>query len=255
MWKKIYKKYIPEKRRLKNRLLYLKVTSIFYRGDRFECNVCKKKFRKLRPLGKLKLRINAECPYCGAQERSRVLFFYLQNETTIFEKKSSLLHFAPEWGLHKIFKKTKNLQYINVDLNSNFADMQMDITDLKFPKNTFDFIICSHVLGHVPDENKAIKEMKRVLKPHGTAFILTIVDWNNPVTYESESIKTPEERLKHYSEPDLLRLHGADFSKRLEKGGFNVEIINYIEKLGKEKQEYYRLGDGNRETIFKCTKS
>jgi ubiquinone/menaquinone biosynthesis C-methylase UbiE len=153
-----------------------------------------------------------------------------------------------------LFKNTKRLQYINGDLNQNYADTQIDITNIPFPENSFDYIICSHVLGHVPNEAKAIQEIKRVLKPTGNAFILTLIDWKNPDTFEDEKINSPEERLKHYSEPDLLRLHGSDFSKRLENEGFHVDVIDYASKLEKETRTRFSLGNGDRETIFKCTK-
>lgn len=255
MIKAIYKKVVPENVRLKTRLSINKLSSVLYKGDKLHCNVCNRSFSKFKPKGNWSIRENAECPYCGSLERTRTLLFYLRNETDIFSSlQRSLLHFAPEWGLVPVFRKQKNLQYITADINPDYADEQIDITDIPYPDNTYDYIICSHVLGHVPDEGKAIRELKRVLKPGGSAFVLTLIDWNNSVTYESSEVKTASERLKNYSEPDLLRLHGSDFSQRLESGGLKVEVIDYRTILGEEKQRLFSLGDGNREVIFKCTK-
>ncbi|GBU07980.1 type 11 methyltransferase [Bacteroidales bacterium] len=254
MIKQIYKSIISENSRLKNRLLINKLTSIFYRGNVLECNFCGKTFKKFKAKGTWTKRQNAECPYCGSVERGRLLLFYLQNETGIFSEQCSLLHVAPELGLRPIFKSCKTLKYYNVDINPNYADIQMDLMDIQFPDDSFDYIICSHVLGHVPNEGKAIAEMCRVLKPTGMALIMTIIDWKNPQTYESDKVKTDSERLKHYSEHDLLRLHGADFAERLAASGFEVEVVDYISALGKEKNVRFSLGNGDRETIFKCTK-
>ncbi len=254
MLKKIYKKIISEKKRIKIRLTINKLLYPFYIGNTYTCNVCGKSARKFKSKGSLTIRKNAVCPYCNSLERTRLLLFYLKNETNIFTKNTSLLHIAPEWELKKIFKQYSNIHYVNGDLNPNYADEQMDITKIPYSDNFFDYIICSHVLGHVPDEDFGVQEMSRVLKKDGIALIFTLIDWNNPYTYEDNSFQTPQERLKYYSEPDLLRLHGTDFSKRLEKNGFNVEVINYAEILGKEFHQKYSLGDGNRETFFKCTK-
>lgn len=45
------------------------------------------------------------------------------------------------------------------------------ITKIPYPSGKFDFIVCSEVLEHVKDYKKALKEMKRVLKPEGFVII------------------------------------------------------------------------------------
>jgi len=255
MIKRIYKKLFSEKRRLQNRLLLNKITSVFYLGSNYYCNCCGKSFRKFRPKGtKLAVRQNAACPYCGSLERTRTLLFYIEKETDLLNNKLKLLHFAPEWCLIPIFKRTENLEYYTADINPNYADLQVDITNIPFADATFDYVICSHVLGHVPDEKKAAEEMCRVLKPDGVALILTIINPDNAHTFETTEANTPEKRLQYYSESDLLRLHGRDFDERLKSGGFQVETIDYRKKMSEEIRKKYALGDGKRELIFRCTK-
>lgn len=87
-----------------------------------------------------------------------------KNETDLLARPNKLLHIAPEDALKNIFKQTDNLRYVNADININLADEEMDITSINYPDNTFDYIICCHVLGHIPDEKKAIDELFRVLK-------------------------------------------------------------------------------------------
>ncbi|MDL2323444.1 methyltransferase domain-containing protein [Bacteroidales bacterium OttesenSCG-928-A17] len=252
--KRLYKKLISERTRINIRLSLCKLTSAFYMGNRFSCNCCGKSFRKFKSKGNgLKTRENAECPHCTSLERIRNLFFYLQNETKIFSDSARLLHFAPEYALLPWFRKAKNLEYISADLNPHAADHQIDITDIPFPADYFDYILCFHVLGHVPDEEKAIRELFRVLKKDGFALIGTIIDRNSSTTLEREDADTPEKRLQYYSESDLVRLHGMDFGDRLRAGGFNVEQIDYPIQLGQEMRDRYSLGNGERELIFKCT--
>jgi SAM-dependent methyltransferase len=253
MIKKIYKRLFSEKFRINIKIQFNKLTSFSYLGNQFYCNCCNKSFRKFLPKGNVK-RENAQCPYCGSLERTRLLLLYLQNETGLFEKKAlKLLHFAPERALFNIFKKL-DIEYVDGDINPAYARNTIDITEINYPDNYFDSIICSHVLGHVPDEKKAIKELRRVLKSDGTVLVMTLLNVNIEKTYENSKIIMPKDKLIFYGEPDLCRLHGLDFGDRLQQQGFAVERIDYREKLSKEIVEKYRLGDGQREIIFKCTK-
>ena len=51
-----------------------------------------------------------------------------------------------------------------------------DGTGLPFPDETFDRIVCSEVLEHIPDLETAISELHRVLKPGGTMAV-TVPTW------------------------------------------------------------------------------
>lgn len=253
MVKNIYKKLISEKWRIKIIYFFRKLISPIYFGQKFYCNCCNKQFKKFFPKGNIP-RKNAECPFCFSLERTRVLDFYLANELKLYQQKNiKLLHFAPEHGLFNKLKKIKNIEYIDADINLAYARNVIDIVDIPFPDNYFDYIICSHVLGHIPDEKKAINELFRTLKINATALIMTLLSKNNS-TFEDENIKTPEARLKHYGEDNLCRLHGLDFGKRLEFAGFEVERVDYRIQLSEEVRKKSSLGNGDREVIFSCKK-
>jgi SAM-dependent methyltransferase len=207
----------------------------------------------MKPKGNM-VRKNAKCPYCGSLERTRLLWFYLEKETDIFNKEHcKVLHFAPEWSLLSKFNQINSIEYIDADINPNFASHVFDIESIPFPNDYFDYIICSHVLGHVSNEQKAIEEMHRVLKLNGRALIMTIIDKNRAVTFEDASITGAKDRLKYYSEPDLARLHGLDFAQKLSHC-FNVEEIDYRKNFDENLQKRFSLGDGSRELIFNCSK-
>jgi len=253
MIKKLYKSMLSGKKRIAIRLRFEKMTAFLYKGNDFECNCCGNTFRKLKPKGNIP-RKNAKCPYCGSLERTRVLMFYIEEETDIFtDNPCKVLHFAPEWSLIPIFNQCDSIEYIDADINPDFANHLFNIESIPYPNDYFDYIICSHVLGHVSNEQKAIEEMYRVLKPDGKALIMTILDRKRTQTFEDASITTPEERLKHYSEPDLLRLHGLDFAQRLAHC-FEVEENDYRKSFKESFQKRFSLGDGDREIIFICTK-
>lgn len=254
MIKNIYKKLLSEKKRITIREHLQRLLSPLYYGNNFYCNCCNKKFRKFLNKGNIP-RNNAQCPFCFSLERTRVLDFYIEKELNLYQSEGvKLLHFAPEYALFRKIKKNKNIIYIDADINPAYASNVFDIINAPFPDNYFDYIICSHVLGHVPDEHLAIKELVRVLKPNGVAIIMTLLSGEEK-TFEDENIKSSEDKLKFYSEFDLCRLHGNDFSNRLESSGFNVEEIDYRLFFSDEIQQKYSLGNGQREKIFKCTKN
>jgi SAM-dependent methyltransferase len=253
MLKKFYKELFSEAQRKKARILFQKMVHAFYLGDRFHCNCCGKNFRTFLPKGHIP-RPNAKCPYCLSLERVRLLDLYLTREVGLYGRKGwKVLHFAPE---EILFEKLSQLpiEYVDADINPANARNIIDITYIDFPNDYFDLVICSHVLGHVPDEAKAIEELYRVLKQNGTALVMTLLNPNPVATLEDPNIRSAEDRQKQYGEPDLYRLHGTDFSDRLRKSGFHVERIDYRQQVFPIELRKNSLGNGDREIIFKCTK-
>ncbi|MFO7868923.1 MAG: class I SAM-dependent methyltransferase [Bacteroidales bacterium] len=253
MIKTLYKKLLSEKKRNTLTELIHKLISPIYYGNTFYCNCCNKKFSTFLTKGNIP-RSHAQCPFCGSLERTRVLEFYMQNELDIYSREHiSILHIAPESVLFHKLNKLKNVTYIDGDIDPAYARHIIDITDIPFPENFFDYIICSHVLGHIPDESTAIQELHRVLKPNGKALIATVLG-NTNTTIENPKITSPEEKLQRYGEVDLCRLHGKDFADRLKHNGFTVNEVDYRLHLPIDIQKKYSLGNGKREKLFVCTK-
>ena len=71
------------------------LVGLWYRGNRYECPLCGRRYRKLLPYGYVTSRENALCPHCLSLERHRLLWLYLERETTLFESLPQLLHIAP----------------------------------------------------------------------------------------------------------------------------------------------------------------
>lgn len=252
--KTIYKRLFSEKIRINNKKKLKKLNGFFLKGNKVYCNCCDQSFsRFLDKSNGIDIRYNAECPNCGSLERTRVLLEFMRNETDLFSKSNRLLHIAPEDTLKKIFKQTTSLHYVNGDINENFADEVIDITSINYAENTFDYIICSHVLGHIPNEKLAIDELFRVLKIGGMAFIQTPIHFTNN-TFENPEFKTENDRLINYGEKDLLRLHGQDFEDRLRRENIIVEKIDYRNKIDNDLAKKLSVGNGYRELIFLCKK-
>jgi SAM-dependent methyltransferase len=203
------------------------------------------------PFGERFRREFAACPSCNSLERTRLMWFYLINEAKVETLPLKILHFAPEKFIEKKLKKLPNIQYISADINPAFADVKVDITSIPFNNNTFDIIICSHVLGHVEDESKALQELYRTLQPNACALIMTNI-FDIPETIEDPTAITYEQKLKAYGQNDLARMHGHDFTQRLQKIGFKVETTDYINNFSIVERQKYGLT--RNETIYMAIK-
>jgi SAM-dependent methyltransferase len=161
-----------------------------------------------------------------------------------------LLHFAPETEFADKFKRMKGVDYLSADLGSPHAMVQMDITDIDFPDSSLDIIICSHILEHVHDDCRAIREMFRVLIPGGWAMIQVPI--GDGPTKEDPSIIDPAERERLFWKSDHVRLYGLDIEKRLVEGGFDVKVVFGHELV--KPQDFEKMGIFPDDPIFHCIK-
>jgi len=220
------------------------------------CVVCNKSVSNFLPFVNEAYTINnARCPICNAFARHRGLWFYINDKLLLPDKNGNeikLLHFAPEKCLFSIINNNKKIDYYPVDFNPNAPNIRaiVDVTDIPYENDMFDLIICSHVLEHVPNDAKAMSELKRVLSPTGVAFIN--VPRLSPGPTHEDLTFTPEERIKHYGQTDHVRRYGEDYPTRLSNAGFTVEIIDVCENRSEEEKNKY--GFDPNERIFKCTK-
>lgn len=228
------------------RLSYLirPFVAYFLRGEKYTDPIDGNSFRKFLPYGYEKVRENVLSPSTLSLERHRLFWLYLKNETEFFTKNLKVLHFAPEQAFYKRFKKMKNLEYTTTDLNSPIATVKADICDLPFEDNAYDFIICNHVLEHIPDDTKAMQELYRVLAPGGIAILQVPYEADRKATFEDDTITDSKERAKIFGQYDHVRVYGMDYFEKLAEIGFKVEALNYSANLSEEEINKYRLAKG-----------
>ena len=212
----------------------------FYIGHNVTCPVCGKSFRKFLPYGK-NGGDNRLCPKCLSLERHRLMWLYWTKYSDFFKQKKSVLHIAPEQPFLKPFKKAENIDYTTADLVSPIADLHFDIMQIPLPDESYDYIICNHVLEHVPNDIDAMKELFRVLKKGGTAILQVPINPAFEHTYEDASITDPLEREKHFGQYDHVRWHGLDYPQRLESVGFEVENFDIKDHISMDLMEKYKL--------------
>lgn len=194
--------------------------SIFFRGDNFNCNVCDKSFSNF-------IRVESGdliCPYCGTVPRTRRLWKLLTDQKLL---KGKVLHFSPPAYLQIKLKHQLGNNYLSTDFSNEFqADYKLDITAIDLPDQFIDLIICFHVLEHIEDDDLAMLELFRILKPGGQALIQT--PFKSGTTYENPQITTPEARLIHFGQADHFRIYStSDLQKRLSNAGFYVQLLTF----------------------------
>lgn len=226
--------------------------AFFLKGSKYTDPIDGKSFRKFLPYGYDNVRENVLAPGTLSLERHRLCWLYLQHETKLFTKHQKVLHFAPEQAFLKRFKKMTHLDYTTTDLNSPIADVKADICDLPFQDNAFNFIICNHVLEHIPDDTKAMQELFRILAPGGMAILQVPYSKDLEITFEDDSITDAKERTRIFGQYDHVRVYGMDYFEKLKTVGFKVDAVDYTAQFSDTEIDRYRLAKG--ELIPVCRK-
>ena len=220
-----------------------RVSALVLRGEGRECPCCGGRFRRMS-----RRRISGFgglCPRCRSHPRHRAIALLLARAELPGRR---LLHFAPEPLFDPVFERLPGIERVTADLYAP-ADLRLDITDIDLPDGSFDLILCSHVLEHVPNDRTAISELHRVLRPGGTALVLTPYRPDRP-TYEDPSITAPLARMVAFGQQDHVRIYGNDLPERLRDAGFEVEDRTPAELFDQVTVEHCELDPD--EHLFLC---
>lgn len=248
--KKETKKFVYGVRKHRQQLLKLLKLKGRNSYDNKFCILCENKLNKFLPSGIDEeifkkhyiigggYRRNVVCPYCGSNDRERWLYYVLKNKTDISKLSGRILHFAPERGVVNYIKQNNKIDYYTCDIVPGKAMHVVDITDIQYKDNIFDYVICNHVMEHIVDEEKAVFEIKRVLKNNGK-WIFSFPICTDMETYEDETIVTPKDRLKKYGQEDHVRLYGYDYFNRFQGYGLELQVMSPEIELNAESIKQY----------------
>ena len=233
-------RFIPKKLLFRIEPILRKCFAIFKRGNHHTCVICDFNASDWVHLQNHDLL----CPNCGSLARDRRLWKILKEQ--YIKTNIDILDFSPSRSLFRKWKKEQNVNHIASDLSGDFiADVTYDITQIPEKENTFDLIICYHILEHVIEDVKAMSELHRILKPNGTIIIQT--PFKEGEIYEDYSITSEADRLLHFGQEDHVRIYSVEgLKKRLESVGFTVNIQQF------QKDDY--LGFSDKEITFFATK-
>ena len=236
---------------------------VFSLGGKFECPFCHWRFRRLRSAGfdypvlKEKDVVGASChaddvcPRCMSNARERLVYQYLTSRTSVFNGFVRILHVAPETHLGRALRQLPGAQYVSGDLNKAQVNVKLDIMMLPFPDDAFDIVICNHVLEHVSDDQVAMRELCRVLRPGRPALLQVPIGRALRETLEDPTAITEADRIQRFGQRDHVRLYAAgDYMMRLERAGFQVELKSAVDCFGEAAVQRYALI--REEPVFLC---
>jgi ubiquinone/menaquinone biosynthesis C-methylase UbiE len=175
---------------------------------------------------------------------------YLVDEADFGKREMKVLDIAPIWAFQEFCRRFHKVSYLSIDIASAMAMRHMDIRCLDLPDNTFDVVICYHVIEHIDDESKALSELRRVMKPG--AFAVVQVPIYVDKTIERENLtEWQARRILVYD--GHLRAHGPqEYRDLLESAGFTVEVNSLVKNLSKE--DIKRYGLDRTEDLYICRK-
>lgn len=198
-------------------------------------------------------RPEARCPNCSSKERDRITGLFLRRSSLDLGDKA-VLHFSPERPFFRLWRN--NPRYVAGDVKiSKVANAVVDITDIRFDDGHFDYLICHHILEHVPEDARGMRECFRVLKPGGTALFSVPLDQERAETWEPPA-DMPAAEIERICGWDHVRLYGRDFPDKLAAAGFTVSEITFTAEEGERHRltEKHSLAPQGLDRIFVCTK-
>ena len=173
------------------------------------------------------------CPHCSSIDRERHLHLFLER-LRIMEpiRGGSVLHMAPEPRLRQFIMNFDLATYVQGDLFPPHESIQrIDMQKIPFPDETFDMVICNHILEHVDDAVAAMREMHRVLKPGGRTICQTPFASRLTNTLEDPRLQSQADRLFFYGQEDHVRLFGSDIEQWFRTAGFVGRLVPHEEIL------------------------
>jgi SAM-dependent methyltransferase len=224
-----------------------RLVSLFVAG-RCWCPVCEKKVRRFLPLSShyrknlikyggdadfshyetLNWR-NYSCPHCGASDRDRLYALYIKNKfiSSSMTDEMSFVDFAPSAPLARLVRSITGICYRSADIAMKDVDDCVDLMDLHiYPDQFCDFFLCSHVLEHVPDDRRAMRELFRILKPGGEGILMVPIVLTAGAVDEDPDEMRESERWRRFGQDDHIRKYTKKgFLERLKESGFLVKEL------------------------------
>jgi hypothetical protein len=198
-----------------------RLQALMHRGTEVACPLCERTFARFLPS---RGRPMAICPGCRSMERHRMFWLFFERRTELFEGPVRVLHFAPEAHLEKRLRALPSVDYVSADLIRTDVDVRVDVTKIDLPDESFDVVLCSHVLEHVPDDRLAMRELLRITRRDGWALLTTPVSDDLEDTFEDWNLTTAAERTAAFGQEDHVRLYGRNFPDLLREQGWEVDV-------------------------------
>lgn len=267
--KRLYRRVLPTKLRALIREAIIKIRSMCYRvvaallprQMKMYCPCCETKLRTFvsgeylkypeyyAPERYMHTKQEVICPVCSSLPRHRILASWCIDHRKELQT-AKILYFAPEFGM-MLWMKRNHISCTTADLFAA-CDLKLDIQDTGIPDDSYDMIFCNHVLEHVDDFRKALKELYRILKPRGYLLCSFPMDPKVDLIEEEEEL-SEEEQIQRFGQYDHKRVFGMKADQLLIEAGFTAERISG-EDYRDEILPVVGPADYDMNCLFKCEK-
>jgi SAM-dependent methyltransferase len=179
------------------------------------CNLCGWRGRRFEGVPHSE---SALCPVCGSIARDRFLYWCWTRRTP-YDPAAVVLETSPRLGELYRERMRQRVQYTasDYDGSAHRAAVTLDLQDLDLPDACLDVVLTPHVLEHVPDPDRALAELFRVLRPGG--HVLLQVPLPQAVT------GVPAEPEYHGDRTLVHFRFGWDLADRIRAHGFACEVL------------------------------
>ena len=159
----------------------------------------------------------AKCPRCGSIGRDRFLFFCFIHRMSAARYR--VLETSPRLGEGYVAAMRRWFDYkaSDFDQRSHRADLAIDLQDIDLGSDSVDVVLTAHVLEHVPDTDRALEEIFRILAPGGTMYLQV------PVLQGETAVPAAPEF--HEDTTAVEWRFGPDLTARLRDHGFQTRLL------------------------------
>jgi hypothetical protein len=183
---------------------------------------------------------SATCPRCGAIARDRFLLWCFTRRTPR-PWGLRLLETSPRLGgeYREMMRRWCSYRASDFDLGAHRADVQIDLQDIALPAAAVDVVLTPHVLEHVPDTDRALAELHRVIAPGGRMYL--------QVPLLQGRTAAPAIPEFHADDTPVHWRFGWDLTDRLRSAGFTTTVLvtaEYAAMLRGDRRAPAPCGDG-----------
>lgn len=219
----------------------------FEQGDKVLCETCGWRGKRF---------FQGRCPRCYSLPRHRLIPYAVRHFQLSCDNGIYLHVGANKMENGWFLRAFPSSQHVCVDLcRLPWVHLQGDFTKLPLADQSIHGVVSWHVLEHIPEDRKAIREMHRVLKENGFALVsVPIYPADRETTYEDVSV--PRDRyLEIFGHHDHVRACGKDYKSRLEEAGFKVTELS-VKDIGNfsPSQDQERFGLSESHIVWLCHK-
>ena len=179
------------------------------------CNICRWQGAAFAGPSHVEL---SQCPACGSNGRDRFLHWCFTSRVALTPA-LRIIECSPRLG--EAYRAAMSTWFFyrtsDFDLRAHKGNLQLDLQAIDLPDACLDVMLCAHVLEHVPDTDKALAELHRVMAPGGHLLL--------QVPILQGHTAPPVEPEFHGDNTPVFWRFGFDLTARLRERGFTTELL------------------------------